>query len=53
MVNEKSLWFYGKVYSKLFDPAHAEARQIIADMIENDASVLDVGCGTGTLSISA
>ncbi len=46
---DKSLFFYGSVYHRLFDPQLAEARQVTVDLIAQSASVLDIGCGTGLL----
>ena len=50
MSNEKSLWFYGNIYRILFDPSQQEGREVINDMIPREASVLDVGCGTGKMA---
>ena len=49
MAKDKSLFYYGTIYHKLFDPQLAEARQIILDLIAEGSSVLDIGCGTGQL----
>jgi ubiquinone/menaquinone biosynthesis C-methylase UbiE len=49
MPRGKSLFFYGAVYHRLFDPQLAEARQVAADLIPEGSSVLDIGCGTGLL----
>jgi ubiquinone/menaquinone biosynthesis C-methylase UbiE len=48
----KSLFFYGPVYHRLFDPQLAEARQVTVDLIDEGSSVLDIGCGTGLLCIA-
>jgi ubiquinone/menaquinone biosynthesis C-methylase UbiE len=46
---DKSLFFYGPIYHRLFDPQLAEARQITVDLVAEGSSVLDIGCGTGLL----
>ncbi len=46
---DKKHWYDGKFYAKYFDPWEKEIREIIYNFIENDSSVLDVGCGTGAL----
>jgi ubiquinone/menaquinone biosynthesis C-methylase UbiE len=49
MAVDKSLFFYGPIYHRLFDPQLAEARQVAVDIIAEGSSVLDIGCGTGLL----
>ena len=49
MTEDKSLFFYGAMYHRLFDPQIAEARQVTVDLIPAGSSVLDIGCGTGQL----
>ena len=49
MPQDKSLFFYGPIYHRLFDPQLAEARQVAFDLIAEGSSVLDIGCGTGLL----
>ena len=49
MPEDKSLFFYGPIYHRLFDPQLAEARRVAVDLIAEGSSVLDVGCGTGLL----
>ena len=49
MTKDKSLFYYGAIYHKLFDPQLEEARQITLDLIDEGSSVLDIGCGTGQL----
>ena len=46
---DKSLFIYGPLYHRLFDPQLAEARQVAVDLIAEGSSVLDIGCGTGLL----
>jgi ubiquinone/menaquinone biosynthesis C-methylase UbiE len=46
---DKSLFFYGPLYHRLFDPQLAEARQVTVDLIPEGASVMDIACGTGQL----
>jgi SAM-dependent methyltransferase len=52
MLVDKSLFFYGPIYHRLFDPQLAEARQVAVDLIAEGSSVLDIGCGTGLLGVS-
>jgi ubiquinone/menaquinone biosynthesis C-methylase UbiE len=47
---DKSLFYYGPIYHKLFDPELAEGRQVAIELIPEGASVLDVACGTGVFS---
>jgi cyclopropane fatty-acyl-phospholipid synthase-like methyltransferase len=49
MPMDKSLFFYGPIYHRLFDPQLAEARQVAVDLVAGGSSVLDIGCGTGLL----
>lgn len=49
MPADKSLFFYGWIYHKLLDPHQAKARELIAGLIPEDSSVLDIACGTGQL----
>jgi ubiquinone/menaquinone biosynthesis C-methylase UbiE len=49
MIKDKSLFYYGTIYHKLFDPQLEEARQITLDLISEGSSILDIGCGTGQL----
>jgi ubiquinone/menaquinone biosynthesis C-methylase UbiE len=46
---DKSLFYYGRLYNRLMDPLIAPARQAIVERVPSEASVLDVGCGTGLL----
>ncbi|MCK4823136.1 class I SAM-dependent methyltransferase [bacterium] len=52
MIKDKSLFYYGTIYHRLFDPQLAEARQITLDLIAEGSSVLDIGCGTGQLCVA-
>ena len=52
MPEDKSLFFYGPIYHRLFDPQLAEARQVAVDLIPEESSVLDIGCGTGLLAFA-
>lgn len=47
----KKQWYDGLLYGLFFDPFEASKRKIISDFIPENASVLDVCCGTGRLSI--
>ena len=49
MLQDKSLFYYGPIYHRVFDGKLEEARQMIVDIIPEGASVLDIGCGTGEL----
>ncbi len=49
MPSDKSLFHYGLIYHRLFDPPLTEARQRAVDLIPAGSSVLDIGCGTGQL----
>lgn len=46
---DKSFFYYGAIYHRLFDPQLAETRQVTVDLISERSSVLDIGCGTGLL----
>jgi ubiquinone/menaquinone biosynthesis C-methylase UbiE len=46
---DKSLWFYGWVFHKFFDPQLVEGRLVSIDLIPEGSSVLDIACGTGQL----
>lgn len=49
MPTDKSLFFYGPLYHKFFDPQLADARQVAVDLVAEGSSVLDIACGTGLL----
>jgi SAM-dependent methyltransferase len=49
MPEDKSLFFYGRLYHWLLDRPQAEARQVIAGLVPEGSSVLDIACGTGLL----
>ena len=49
MTADKSLFFYGSIYHRLFDPQLAEALQVTVDYITEGSTVLDIACGTGQL----
>ena len=49
MTTDKSLFYYGALYHKLFNAKLEEARQQIINLIPEGAHVLDIGCGTGLL----
>jgi ubiquinone/menaquinone biosynthesis C-methylase UbiE len=50
MVIDKSLRYYGKVYHLFIDPLLNEERANIINLIPENSTVLDAGCGTGMLS---
>ncbi|MBF0339079.1 MAG: class I SAM-dependent methyltransferase [Nitrospirae bacterium] len=43
-------YYDGWFYSKIIDPATEDIRQAIGGFIEDDSSVIDIGCGTGKLA---
>ncbi len=50
MPPDKSLFYYGPLFHRLFDPALAEGAQVALQLIPEGAAVLDIGCGTGVLA---
>lgn len=52
MPADKSLFYYGWLYHRLFDPPLAPARNVVLDLIPARSTVLDVACGTGQLCIA-
>jgi ubiquinone/menaquinone biosynthesis C-methylase UbiE len=46
---DKSLFYYGWFYHKLFDRELTAAREIAVDLVLEGSSVLDIACGTGQL----
>ena len=51
MLQDKSLFYYGTIYHRLIDGKLEEARQTIVNVVPERASVLDIGCGTGSLCL--
>ena len=49
LINDKSLFYYGWLYHKLFDRELGEAREVAVDFVTEGSSVLDIACGTGQL----
>jgi len=49
MPEDKSFFYYGRIYHKLLDSHQAEARERIVDLIPENSSVLDIASGTGQL----
>jgi ubiquinone/menaquinone biosynthesis C-methylase UbiE len=49
LINDKSLFYYGWLYHKLFDRELGEAREAAVDLVTEGSSVLDIACGTGQL----
>ncbi len=47
MVADKSQYYYGSLYHRLFDGKLKEMRQMVLQLIPDGAKVLDIGCGTG------
>ena len=52
MPKDKSLFYYGWIYHKLFDPPLSEARERVVDLVPEGSTVLDIACGTGQLSFA-
>ena len=46
---DKSLFYYGAIYHRVIDGKLEEARQAVVDLVPEESSVLDIGCGTGEL----
>lgn len=46
---DKSHFYYGRLYHRLFDPQLAAARNLAVDLIPPRSRVLDLACGTGQL----
>jgi ubiquinone/menaquinone biosynthesis C-methylase UbiE len=49
MPGDKSLFYYGALYHRLFDAFLAEVRRAALDLVGQGSSVLDLRCGTGEL----
>ena len=49
MPRNKSLYYYGKPYHMVIDRITAGTWEKVLELVPVDASVLDVGCGTGEL----
>ena len=49
MPKDKSLFYYGSMFHRLFDSQLAEAREVTVELIPEGSSVLDIACGTGQL----
>jgi SAM-dependent methyltransferase len=46
---DKSLFYYGGLYRRIFDPLIRPSRNAVVQRIPAGSSVLDIGCGTGAL----
>lgn len=49
MATDKPHYYDGKPYEILFDRALKEVRALIVEKIEPGSTVIDIGCGTGSL----
>jgi len=49
LIKDKSLFYYGWSYHKLFDRELTSAREVVVDLVIEGSSVLDIACGTGQL----
>lgn len=49
MTIDKPHYYDGKPYELLFDRALKEIRGLIVEKIEPGSTVIDIGCGTGSL----
>jgi len=44
-------WYHGRIYRRYIDPRLDRTRQLIAEMVQPDSCVLEVGSGTGALAM--
>ncbi len=44
---DKSLFYYGSAFHRMFDPPLSEGWRVAANLIADGSSVLDIACGTG------
>jgi ubiquinone/menaquinone biosynthesis C-methylase UbiE len=51
MVIDKSLYYYGNIYHVLIDPLLRASWEQIVNVIPENSSIFDAGCGTGRLSL--
>ena len=49
MPEDESKFVHGRLYHRLFDPPLAECRKVVAGLVVEGSSVLDIACGTGEL----
>ena len=52
MPEDKSLFFYGAGFHRMFDRPLDESRHVALDLIASGSSVLDIGCGTGVFCVA-
>lgn len=51
MITNKNHWYDGLFYDYFIAPNQDAAYRIIKNIIESDSSIIDVGCGTGRLTL--
>jgi ubiquinone/menaquinone biosynthesis C-methylase UbiE len=51
MVIDKSLYYYGNIYHILIDPLLRGSWEQIVDVIPENSTIFDAGCGTGRLAL--
>ena len=50
MNDNKDHWYDGLFYDRFIAPNQDKAFRLLKNLIKNDSSVIDVGCGTGRLA---
>ena len=50
IVRNKVHWYDGNFYAKYLDPWAGELRKMISEHIQDNSTVIDIGCGTGALA---
>ncbi len=52
MTENKDHWYDGLFYDKLIAPNQDRAYAVVKDLIEDNSTLLDAGCGTGRLAFN-